>query len=154
MDSRNLGPITLEGGEGGGYMEATVEVAGSSVPFRLEIDYPARFDEDVVRKIDIAIDNLSELDALARRTMTTALAQSDSAPARLFASLDGYDDPADFIALLRPTFVTLLPDGGQSSRDRVIFVYALAERPSEKITLRIREGIGAELDPAPSGAYG
>jgi hypothetical protein len=148
MDSRNLGQITLEGGAGGGWMDAAVDVAGASVPFRLEIDYPGRFDEDVVRKIDIAIDNLTDLDALARRTMTTAVAQSDSAPARLFDSLDSQDDAEAFIARLRPVKITLLPDGGQGSRDRIVFVYALPERPSETITVRIREGIGPEVDPA------
>ena len=150
MDSRHLGEIVLEGGAGGGWFDATVEVAGAQVPFRLEIDYPGAFTDDVVKKIDMALDALSSLDDGARQLITAAAQQSDSAPAQLLESWTQPGTTEDFVRLLKPSNITMLPDGGRHSLDRVVMVYRLPDAPAnEKITVRFREGIGAELDPAP-----
>ena len=154
MDSRHLGEIVLEGGPGGGWLDTTVEVAGAQVPFRLEIDYPGRFDEKTVNKIDLALDSLVALDKGARTLITTALQQSDSAPAQLFEKWTQPGSADDFVQQLHPTKITLLPDGGRDTLDRIVMVYQLPGAPSsEKITVRFKERIGAELDPAPRGEY-
>lgn len=155
MDSRHLGPIILEGGVGGGRMDTTVDVSGSSVPFRLEIDFPARFNETVVAKIDLALDSLKFLDDQARQTIAAAVGHATSSASQLFDLWDAgnADDPGtvdEFVRLLQPTQINLLPDGGIGSLDRIVFAYRLQETlPNEKITVRFREGIGPELDAAP-----
>ena len=154
MDSRHLGPIALEGGVGGGSMDTAVEVAGSSVPFRLEIDFPSTFDEAVVRKVDLALDALPDLEVLARQTIETAVERTGSAPALMFElwKTTEIEKPSleDFLRRLRVSHITMLPDGGRGSLDRIVFSYGLEHSPtSGKVTVRFREGIGAELDPAP-----
>jgi len=154
VDSRHLGPIALEGGVGGGWMNTTVEIAGSSVPFRLEIDFPSKFDEGVVRKIDLALDALPDLEGLARQTIETAAERPGSAPALMFElwGATSIEEPRieDFLRQLRATQITMLPDGGPGSLDRIVLAYRLEHSPtSGTATVRFREGIGAELDPAP-----
>lgn len=152
MKSRHLGEISLEGGVGGGWLDATIEIGESGVPFRLEIDHPGQFDEEVVRKIDIALDGLEYIDTFSRQTIMGAVRQSDSAPARLYEAWVGHGGLDDFVKQLAPTHMTLLPDGGRNNRDRVVIEYRLPDsQPSAKITVRFRDGIGPELDPAPRG---
>ena len=154
MDSRHLGVITLTGGVGGGWADSTVELAGSSVPFRLEIDFPGRFNELVVRNIDLALDSLPSIEELARDTIAGAVRRAGSAPAQLFdfwGSNEGNDenDAAEFLRQLRPTHITLLPDGGPDSVDRIVMTYGMpTSATTDTITVRFRESIGPELDPA------
>lgn len=147
MDSRHLGEITLEGGVGGGWMDTTVDVDATPVPFRLEIDFPGRFDESVVNKIDLALDSLAALDGLARQTIAAAVSRIDSAPGRLFESWNQSGDVEEFLQALRPSKINLLPDGGRNSADRVVMEYRLpGSAANEKVNVRFREGIGPELD--------
>jgi hypothetical protein len=159
VQSRHLGPIDLVGGVGGGAMDAVVTLVGQEVPLRLEIDFPQRFDERVVSKIDLALDSLRQLDGVARDTVASGLARESNAAAQLFAawrSTTGADDDADpalFLRSLRATQITLLPDGGPNSRERLRIAYELAESPrSGQLTVRFREPTGPELDPTLRGA--
>jgi hypothetical protein len=150
VESRHLGVIDLEGGPGGGWLNTSVAVAGTPVPFRLEIDYPGRFDEMTLSKIDMALDSLDSLDTAARELISAAVQQSDSAPAQLFEDWTGAGDSGDFLRELQPASITMQPDGGRGSLDRLVYVYVLPGSPPQgKITVRFREGIGPELDPAP-----
>jgi hypothetical protein len=150
MESTRLGTIELDNG----VMDTVFEHEGVEIPLRLEIDAPEAFDEKVVMKIDLALGGFAPLDLLARELITTAAGRATSAAAQLLTSwrqniLFGSDDsPEAFIRALRPVHVTLLPDGGKASLDRLVVLYASAEVPTSKIAVRFKEGIGPELDPA------
>lgn len=159
MESRVLGPITLDGDSGGGSLDARVQYSGSSVPVRVEIDYPDRFNETVVGEIDMVLDNLQYVDGLARDTIAAGLDREGSAPAQLFRawaqrSPDRARASAEFLAGLHPLRVLILPDGGTANRDRVVVDYGLADPTvTGKITVRFLEPTGPELDPAPRSGF-
>lgn len=157
LESRHLGPIELQGGLGGGTMDALIRLADAELPLRLEIDFPQRLDEMVVSKIDIALDNLGQLDAMARDTILGSLSGHGPA-ARLLQAWKaniqlGSDDSAEaFGRALLPQKATLLPDGGRSSLDRIVLVYGIGDpRVAETVTVRFQEGLGPRLDAAARG---
>jgi hypothetical protein len=158
LESRHLGSITLDGGSGGGAMNAEVSFSGTSLPVRIEIDYPDRFGESVVHDIDMVLDNLEFVDGLARDTIVAGLPRDDSASAQLFRAWaqrgPGRDGAtAEFLRELRPTQILILPDGGTANRDRVVITYALADSTADgKITVRFLDPTGPELAPAPRTA--
>ena len=157
LESRHLGPIELQGGLGGGTMDAVIRLADDEVPLRLEIDFPQRLDDLVVSKIDIALDNLGRLDAMARDTILESLTGHGPA-ARLLQSWKasiqlGSDDSVEaFARALRPQKATLLPDGGRGSLDRIVLVYGIGDtRVAETVTVRFQEGLGPRLDATARG---
>ena len=159
LESRHLGPITLEGGAGGGTLDAQVPFAGSVLPVRIEIDYPERFDERVLNDIDMVLDSLEFVDNLARDTIAGGLRREDSAPAQMFRAWQerqsGRDEAsAEFLQTLRPTKMVILPDGGSVSRNRVSVDYSLDDGSVPgKVTVRFLEPTGPELVPAPMAGY-
>ncbi|MFE1646763.1 hypothetical protein ACFM35_14375 [Microbacterium sp. P01] len=151
MESRHLGPIALDGGLGGGAVEAVVGALGAQIDVRVEIDYPARFDESVVRDIDMVLDRLDFVDGLARQTIARGIRRDDTSAAQLFTAWrkatgdeDGLED--DFLEALRPARITITPDGGRVNRDRVIMTYALPDVDVEgRVSVRFVEPTGPEL---------
>lgn len=158
--SRHLGEIELQGGRGGGWLDATMTLRGAMVPMRLEIDFPDRFDAVLVAKIDMAIDALEFHDDLARQTIAAGLDRAQTAPARLFrawsrAMPQGADDPERFMEALRPKRILMTPDGGKVNRTRVVMDYALADGVVRGlVTVRFVQPTGPELAPASGGGFG
>ncbi|WP_284328418.1 hypothetical protein [Demequina litorisediminis] len=159
MESQYLGDILLDGGPGGGAMEAVVTVDGQSLNVRLEIDYPGRLSAAVVRDIDMVFDQFAFVDNLGRETVARGLAQEDSAPARLRRAWEdargGEGDAEEFLRDLAPQRIVITPDGGSANRDRVVLSYAVAgSRVPGTVTVRFVEPTGPELVPAPSRSFG
>ncbi len=159
LESRHLGPIELDGGSGGGRMDAVVALRGVQVPLRLEIDFPDRLDQNVIEKVDIALDALDFHDDLARETLADGLRREGTAPAQLFHAwagrLPGRERAtAEFLDLLRPQHITITPDGGKANRDRVVMDYGLVDASvAGKVTVRFVQPTGPELAPAPRAGF-
>ncbi|GAA4483375.1 hypothetical protein [Microbacterium panaciterrae] len=154
LESRHLGPIELDGGSGGGRMDAVVPLRGVEVPLRLEIDFPDRLDQGVIDKVDIALEALDFHDDLARQTIADGLRREGTVPARLFHAwadrAPGREQATrEFLDLLRPLHLTITPDGGKVNRNRVVMDYGLADSSvSGTVTVRFVQPTGPELVPA------
>lgn len=154
MESRVFGPVELAGGVGGAVFETTTELSGATVPFRLEVDYPSRFDERQVEQLDAILLGWERIDMMARDALAAALGDPDSAPSALFREWEeefgsGNGDTRDFLAELKPESVTMLWDAPGSHQDRIVmpWSYSLA---AGSVVLRFRERVGVEIDPARS----
>lgn len=160
IESRFLGPIELDGGPGGGAMDSSVEFAGSPLAVRLEIDFPEKLNESVVNDVDMVIVELENLHEMALETISNGLHREGTAPAKMFAvwqekGPDREDEAERFLQDLKATHLTILPDGGKWSPDRVVLKYVLADNSvSGEIKVRFLQPTGPELAPAPSGGYG
>jgi hypothetical protein len=158
-ESRNLGPIELDGGSGGGAMEGMASFQGRALPVRVEIDFPERLSDAIVDDVDMVLDNLAFVDGLARNTIETGMRWDASAPAKLFEAWEqkrsGREGAhADFLDQLRPTRILILPDGGLASRERVAMTYGVADGTvSGTVTVRFMEPTGPELAPAPRAGF-
>jgi hypothetical protein len=159
LESRILGPIDLDGGAGGGAMEATISFAGHPVRMRLEIDFPERLTQASVDEIDAALDRLDIPDRMSRDAIAAQIDRSGSAPAELFAAWqnttqdigrDTTNDTDAFLRLLRPTAMTFAPDGGKARRHPLVIQYGLADDAvSEEIVVRMpSRPTGPEVDRA------
>jgi len=160
MESRILGPIVLDGGAGGGAMDSTVRFAGTPLPVRLEIDHPDRLSESLIDDLDVVLEHLDIPDRFARDAIRAALRSAHSAPAQLFQawqqSRGRMDSPVDeFVDTLRPTKMTITPDGGKANLDRVVIAYSLSDSSVQgQITVRLPDvATGPEIDPAPRGGF-
>lgn len=149
MESRHLGPITLDGGPGGGAMNGSVSFGGKDVQARIEIDYPDRFDEGVLNDVDMVLDNLAFLDEMGRTTIEEGLRRDSSSAAGVFQTWErdrigaSTDDFLERLALAR---VLILPDGGSANRDRVVMTYTVDDTPSlESTRVKFVEPTGPEL---------
>lgn len=152
-ESRYLGPITLDGGAGGGAMNTEIPISGRPVPIRIEIDFPERLNESVVQDIDMVLESLTLIDELARDAIAAGLRRDGSAAIKLFRAWAGAGPgravaAAEFLSELQPTQLLVLPDGGRSNRDRVVVTYSLADSAMPgTITVRFLDPTGPELDP-------
>lgn len=165
MESKYLGTIDLDGGVGGGAMDASITYNGSALQVRLEIDYPGRlentdhFGETTIDDVDNVLGNLDFIDGLARTTIATGIARIGTAAEQMFTAwMRNNDRDADekhaFLHGLRPTKLTITPDGGKINRDRVVMSYGLVDRSvNGTVTVRFVEPTGPELAPAPRGGY-
>ncbi|TPW77644.1 hypothetical protein [Schumannella soli] len=159
LTSTILGPIRLDGGSGGGWMETRVDLDGASVPLRLEVDHPDRFGEQLVFIIDIALTGLAEIEKMARGAIESELGQSGTAADKLFTAWrqSGFrrrEDPNEFLADLSVTQIILLPDGGADQLDRMVFTYRLPDTPAPwKVVVRMKDRVGPVIDPAPRGGF-
>lgn len=159
MESRHLGPIALEGGAGGGTMDAAVKFEGESLPVRLEIDFPDQLSETVVADIDMVLDTLQYLHELAVTTIAAGVKRGGTAPAQMFRAWEnkrvGRDGKAEeFLERLELVRMTILPDGGKWSAERIVMNFAMADNSvSGVVKVRFLEPTGPELAPAPSGGF-
>jgi len=165
MESKYLGTIALEGGPGGGTMDATITYAGSPLSVRLEIDYPGRmedtdfFGDTTIDDVDNVLGNLDFVDDLARTAIASGLTRGGTAADQMFTAWmrnndRDADEKDDFLDGLQPTRVVITPDGGKINRDRVVMSYALRDRSvAGSISVRFVEPHGPQLDPAPRGGY-
>ena len=157
MESRVLGAINLIGGPGGAIFETSAEIGGSTLPFRLELDYPGRFDERQLEQLDDILLGWERIDAMAEESLTTAMENPESAPAQLFQLWEDEDPQragktSQFLAELQPLSVTVLWDIDGIHKDRIVMPYSYSPL-AEKVTLRFKDRIGVEIDPAPRGGY-
>ncbi|TPW77388.1 hypothetical protein [Schumannella soli] len=152
LQSRILGPIVLDGGVGGGAMEATIPFAGAEIAVRLEIDHPDRLDQQLIDDLDVVLDDTEIPDRLARDAIAALLPREGSAPAMLRSDWEqrqGAGRGADeFLADLRATTMVLTPDGGREHRDRVVLRYGVADGSlRDEITVRLpARSRGPEVD--------
>ncbi len=159
MESRHLGPIDLDGGPGGGAMDASVPFANGALAVRLEIDFPGRLNGSVINDVDVVIDQLEPLQKVGLETISAGIHRRGSAPAKMFETWEkkeagGDGNTEDFLEGLRPKHVTILPDGGQYSAERVVIRYAMDDGSvSGEIKVRFLERTGPELAPAPPGGF-
>lgn len=158
-ESRYLGSIELDGGPGGGAMDTTVDFAGSPLAVRLEIDFPDNLNDGVVNDVDMVITELKSLHEMAVETISSGLRRSGAAPAQMFEvweeqSPDREGETDEFLKGLKLTHLTILPDGGRWSPDRVVMKFALEDGSVKgEIKVRFLQPTGPELAPAPSGGY-
>ncbi|QDE34402.1 hypothetical protein FIV50_06120 [Microbacterium foliorum] len=150
MESRHLGPITLDGGPGGGAMNGSVPFEGKDVQARIEIDFPDRFDESVLNDVDMVLDNLAFLDEMARTTIAEGVRRDSSPAAGVFRTWEqgrvGGASEDDFVDGLSVARVLILPDGGTANRDRVVMSYVADDAPAlESIRVKFVEPTGPEL---------
>lgn len=166
LESRTLGPITLDGGVGGGAMESAIDFDGERIPVRLEIDHPGALEtrnglgQTVIDDVDVVLEHVEIIDRIARDAIEEHLRRPESAPSRLFEAWvrahGGGDLPREeFLRSLRPTRMTVTPDGGRANRDRVVVRYGVNDATvSGEITVRLPSGsTGPEVDPAPRNGY-
>lgn len=159
LESEHLGPIELDGGPGGGAMEATVPFANGELPVRLEIDFPGNLSETVVADVDMVVTQLPRINEMALDIISQGLRRSGTASAQMFEvwqekDPDREDGAQRFLEELKATHLTILPDGGRWSPDRVVMKYALADGSVKgEIKVRFLQPTGPELAPAPSGGY-
>jgi hypothetical protein len=159
FESRNLGPIVLDGSMNSALMNTQVTYNDAPLPVRLEIDHPGSLSEMIVNHVDKVLDSLGYVDGLGRDTITAGLSRDETAPAQLLRAwrrdhpgVDLSDD--DFVRQLKPAHLTITPDGGRANRDRVVLSYRLTDRaPDGEITVRFLEPTGPELAPAPHGGF-
>lgn len=153
LQSRHLGPITLDGGIGGGTVDGKVEYAGEPVTVRVEIDYPERFNEAVLEDIDMVLDNLEFMNGLSMDTIAGGLRRENSSARALFRKWDEgpgrfSGDTATFLKSLRLGHISILPDGGRLSAERVVMTYRLGSTfRVDELTVRFLEPTGPELAP-------
>jgi len=165
MESKYLGTVDLDGGPGGGMMDATITYDGSPLSVRLEIDYPGRmentdfFGDTTIDDVDNVLGNLEFVDNLARTTIAAGIMRAGTAADQMFTAWmrnndRDADEKDDFLQRLRPTRLVITPDGGKVNRDRVVVSYALTDTSvSGSISVRFVEPTGPQLDPAPRGGY-
>ncbi|WP_394685076.1 hypothetical protein [uncultured Microbacterium sp.] len=151
MESRVLGPIELVGGLGGGVFETTTELGGVIVPFRLEVDFPGRFDERHLAQLDAILSGWDRIELMARQALESALRENGSAPSVLFRewvdeSGSRDDDTRGFLAVLKPERVTMLWDAPGAHQDRIVMPYRYSPS-ADAVVLRFRERVGVEIDP-------
>lgn len=159
MESRVLGPIELDGGAGGGAMNGTVDFAGKPLAVRIEIDFPDKLSDAVINDVDMVLENLDFTHNLARDTIAAGLRRDGTAAAQMFqvweergGDRQGKSD--EFLESLQPTQITILPDGGKWSPDRVVMTYELTDGSvGGEIKVRFLEPTGPELAPAPRAGY-
>lgn len=151
MESRVFGPVELVGGPGGAVFETATDVTGATVPFRLEVDYPSRFDERQLAQLDAILLGWDRIDTMARDALVAALDDPDSAPSALLreweedtASREG--DTRGFLAELKPQSVTMLWDAEGPHQDRIVMPYSYS-LSADSIVLRFRDRVGVEIDP-------
>lgn len=159
MESRQLGPIVLDGGPGGGVMETTVSFVNGKLPVRLEIDFPGELSEAVIADVDMVVEDLEYIQDMATDTIAAGVNRGGTAPARMFEvweeqSPDREGETDEFLKGLKLTHLTILPDGGRWSPDRVVMRFALEDGSVKgEIKVRFLQPTGPELAPAPSGGY-
>lgn len=151
MESRVLGPVNLVGGMGGTTFETTTELSGVTVPFRLEVDEPARFDERQLAQLDAILLGWERIEMMARDALATALEDPDSAPSALLKeweedSVEAPSDTRDFLSELKPESVTVLWDAPGIHQDRIVMPYTYS-LSADRVVLRFREQVGVEIDP-------
>lgn len=160
LESRLLGPISLNGGAGGGMMESGLTFLGWEVPVRLEIDHPGELRQALIDDVDVVLEHPEIIDGLARDAISAQLNRAGSAPALLRQACErargGQSiDDGEFVHALRPTKLTITPDGGTANLDRVVVTYGLADSSvAGQITVRLPSvPTGPEIDPAPRSGY-
>jgi len=151
MESRVFGPVELVGGPGGAVFETTTELSGATVPFRLEVDHPSRFDERQLAQLDAILLGWERIDTMAHDALVAALDDPDSAPSALLreweeesASREG--DTRRFLAELKPESVTILWDAPGPHQDRIVMPYSYS-LSADPVVLRFRDRVGVEIDP-------
>ena len=157
MHSRVLGTINLIGGPGGAVFETTAEIGGETLPFRLELDFPGRFDDRQLEQLDAILVGWERIDTMAQESLTRAMELPDSAPAQLFQVWEEEDPERvgkkeQFLSALKPLSVTILWDIEGVQKDRIVMPYSYSPLAG-KVTLRFRDRIGVEIDPAPRAGY-
>jgi len=153
MESRFFGPVKLLGGLGGAVFETMTHLSGATVPFRLEVDYPTRFDERQLAQLDAILLGWDRIDTMARDALVAALDDQDSAPSALFReweeeSASRVGDTRRFLAELKPKSVTILWDAAGPYQDRIVMPYSYSVL-SDSVILRFRDRVGVEIDPLP-----
>ncbi|MDA4893221.1 MULTISPECIES: hypothetical protein [unclassified Microbacterium] len=159
-ESRVLGPIELDGGSGGGWMDTEIDFLGTPLPVRLEIDHPDRLTQSFIDGLDVVLERLEIPDRISRDAIASALRNEASAPAQLYRAWERTPSGArrsadEFLAGLQPRRMTITPDGGRVNLDRVVLKYGLADASvSGEITVRLpAASSGPEIDPAPRQGY-
>ena len=94
---------------------------------------------------------------MAEESLTKAMENPESAPAQLFQLWEDEDPQragktSQFLAELQPLSVTVLWDIDGIHKDRIVMPYSYSPL-AEKVTLRFKDRIGVEIDPAPRGGY-
>lgn len=160
LESRVLGPINLNGGSGGGAMDSALTFGGVEIPVRLEIDHPDDLSQALVDDVDVVLEHLEILDGIARDAISAQLSRAGSAPSQLRQAWERAQggqslDDDEFLHALRPTKLTVTPDGGRANLDRVVAGYGLADSTvAGQITVRLPSvPTGPEIDPAPRNGY-
>lgn len=151
MESRVFGPLELVGGLGGAVFETTTELSGTTVPFRLEVDFPARFDERQLAQLDAILLGWERIDMMARDALVASLDDPDSAPSALFREWEEESpsregDTRGFLSDLKPQSVTVLWDAPGVHQDRIVMPYGYS-LAAGSVILRFREQVGVEIDP-------
>src|SRR5690606_32748334 len=108
LESRLLGPISLNGGAGGGMMDSGLTFLGWEVPVRLEIDHPGELRQALIDDVDVVLEHPEIIDGLARDAISAQLNRAGSAPALLRQACErargGQSiDDGEFVHALRPT---------------------------------------------------
>ena len=159
-ESKHLGTIAFDEGLGGGVVDAVVPFSGAALGVHVRIDFPERFNDTVVKDIDMTLDNVEFVDNLARQTIEEGLQKDSSSSAQLYKAWEkhkpiGRDDAtADFLSQLTPAQIAIMPDGGRDQPVRVDMTYGFVNSPvTGKITVRFLEPTGPQLAPAPTGGY-
>lgn len=156
MESRVFGPLELVGGLGGAVFETTTELSGVTVPFRLEVDYPSRFDDRQLAQLDAILLGWERIDTMAHDALVAALEDPDSAPSALFREWEEESESREgdirrFLAELKPKSVTILWDAAGSHQDRIVMPYSYS-LSADSVVLRFRDRVGVEIDPVPRAA--
>ena len=68
-ESKHLGTVSFDEGLGGGVVDAALPFSGVALAVHVQIDFPERFNDSVVKDIDMTLDNLEFLDGIARETI-------------------------------------------------------------------------------------
>ncbi len=139
--SRHLGELNLVGGPGGAVAEHNAAYGPWEIPVRIELDYPTTLSALTITKIDLVLDNYERFHEMAQDPIVAAL-ETDTPVRDVFlewqeATGTESDDPAHFLASLRPRDLTILPDGKISNQDRIVVTYGYDDSPLS-LTFRVR----------------
>ena len=165
LTSRHFGPIDPSALDDASTSTTITIGDGSTITVRLFIADPPQFRQDHVDQTDAAIDYFGQLDERARALIVVAALDHESVPGRVFSSSISLDDgqdltPEEFTRELRLGAVTISPDGGTESLDRVSITYVSKTTFSEQAFAAIvREGVGIvfaavdEVEPRESSIF-
>lgn len=132
------------------------EFASGMLPVQILIQHPDKFEPRYIELVDVAIEAMSQWDAMARPAIAQLINDQSSQPHQVLEHYrsdinvlwDGTDE--EFVDGLRLQAVEFHPDGGLADIDRIILTYALRPGPLEPtIVVRLKQSMGPFVDSPP-----
>lgn len=152
--SRVLGPIVLNGGRGGGFLESTMQIQHHTVPVTLEIDEPGKLDDKLVETIDAVLENFDRVQPMIDDVLRAGFRNGASSMSRLFEAWKSAESRRqsstreEFLATLVPIKLRFSPDIESSHADRMAITYCVGDEPFlGEAKVRFIDRVGPELAP-------